>query len=84
MDAVGTTRRTASSRRLLSALLACLLLFATGVAGRPAGDGWALGYDLVLYNAIYLIGAVMCWHAAHRVLMVGTQRTVVGSARPSR
>ena len=85
-----TTRRTASSSgRLLSALLACLLLFATGVAGRPDGTGWALGYDLVLYNLVYLLGAAMCWQAARRVraerlawlaLMVALLTNVLGNA----
>jgi diguanylate cyclase (GGDEF)-like protein len=83
-----TTRRTASSRRLLFVLLACLAAFATGVAGRPDGAGWAVGYDLVLYNAVYLIGAVMCWQAAGRVhgqrlawlaLMVALLTNVLGN-----
>ena len=84
-----TTRRTASSRRLLSALLACLVAFATGVAGRPDGAAWAVGYDLVLYNAVYLIGGLICWQAARRVpaqrlawlaLMVALLTNVLGNA----
>jgi hypothetical protein len=36
-------------------------LFATGVGPRPAGSAWDLGYDLVLYKAVYLLGAAGCW-----------------------
>jgi len=39
-------------------------LFATGVGPRPAGSAWDLGYDLVLYNAVYLLGAAGCWRGA--------------------
>jgi diguanylate cyclase (GGDEF)-like protein len=59
--------RAPSSRHVVVALVACLLAFTTGVPGRPAGDGWALGYDLVLYNVVYLLGSVVCWQAARRV-----------------
>jgi diguanylate cyclase (GGDEF)-like protein len=37
-----------------------LALFATGVGPRPDGDLWATGYDLVLYNAVFAFGAIVC------------------------
>jgi diguanylate cyclase (GGDEF)-like protein len=66
-EQVAVRRRPSSSRHLVIALLACLLAFATGVTGRPDGEGWAMAYDLVLYNAVYLIGAALCWQASRRV-----------------
>jgi diguanylate cyclase (GGDEF)-like protein len=56
-----------SSRFLFTALVAGLAAFTTGIAGRPAGPVWALGYDLVLYNAVFLLGAALCVQAARRV-----------------
>jgi diguanylate cyclase (GGDEF)-like protein len=41
-------------------------LFATGAGYRPEGEGWALAYDLVLYNLVFLAGAVVCLLAARR------------------
>ncbi|MGY2084425.1 putative bifunctional diguanylate cyclase/phosphodiesterase [Blastococcus sp. SYSU DS0539] len=41
-------------------------LFATGIGHRPDGTFWAHGYDLVLYNAVYLAGMVVCALAARR------------------
>lgn len=46
--------------------LGSLALFATGVAGHPAGTGWAEVYDLGLYNAVYLGGLGACVCAARR------------------
>ena len=43
---------TAPSRRSLGLTLAALALFTTGVWGRPEGEGWAVAYDLVLYNLV--------------------------------
>jgi hypothetical protein len=42
-------------------MLATLALFTTGVAWRPPGAGTGLVYDLVLYNAVYILGAMACW-----------------------
>ncbi len=47
-------------------MLGCLALFATGVGPRPDGEVWAATYDLGLYNAIYLLGALVCLGAARR------------------
>ena len=44
--------------------VAALALFATGVGPRPAGAVWGIGYDLVLYNVIYLGAACVCFLAA--------------------
>jgi diguanylate cyclase (GGDEF)-like protein len=44
--------------------VAALALFATGVGPRPAGAIWGIGYDLVLYNVIYLGAACVCFIAA--------------------
>jgi diguanylate cyclase (GGDEF)-like protein len=46
--------------------VAALTLFATGVGPRPAGDGWSTVYDLVLYNAVYAGGVVVCLIAVRR------------------
>ncbi|WP_307824437.1 putative bifunctional diguanylate cyclase/phosphodiesterase [Geodermatophilus bullaregiensis] len=43
-----------------------LALFTTGVGSRPDGAAWASAYDLVLYNAVYVGGAVVCVLAAVR------------------
>ncbi|MEX5720946.1 putative bifunctional diguanylate cyclase/phosphodiesterase [Geodermatophilus maliterrae] len=43
-----------------------LALFTTGVWSRPDGAAWASAYDLVLYNAVYVGGAVVCVLAAVR------------------
>jgi diguanylate cyclase (GGDEF)-like protein len=64
---VGAGLRAPSPRHLLYALAACLVAFSTGIPGRPPGPGWAAVYDLVLYNAVYVLGAVLCWQAARRV-----------------
>ena len=47
------------TRRLWCAVLACLLLSISGAVWRPSGS--ALLYDLALYNAVFLLGAVLCW-----------------------
>jgi diguanylate cyclase (GGDEF)-like protein len=41
-----------------------LALFATGVGHRPEGVSWAVGYDLILYNLVYLGAACVCFTAA--------------------
>ncbi len=48
------------------ATLVALALFSTGVGPRPAGDGWAWLYDLVLYNAVYVGAVAVCALAARR------------------
>jgi diguanylate cyclase len=58
----GHLRRTAPN----VGMLVTLVLFATGMGWRPDGAGVDLTYDLVLYNAIYLLGAAGCWRAARR------------------
>jgi diguanylate cyclase len=46
-------------------LYTALLAFASGTVWRPGGGPfWGLVYDVVLYNAIYVSGAVICWGAA--------------------
>ncbi|WP_448619924.1 hypothetical protein [Geodermatophilus sp. URMC 65] len=34
--------------------------------GRPDGETWAVAYDLVLYNAVYVGAAFVCAAAARR------------------
>ena len=64
---VRSTRHAAApSRRALGLTLAALALFATGVWGRPDGETWAVAYDLVLYNAVYVGAAFVCAAAARR------------------
>ncbi|MCF6745548.1 EAL domain-containing protein [Blastococcus sp. KM273128] len=48
------------SRAALGVTLLCLGLFATGVGPRPAGEVWALVYDLGFYNAVYAGAALVC------------------------
>jgi hypothetical protein len=45
---------TAPSRRSLGLTLVALALFTTGVWGRLEGAVWAVAYDLVLYNLVYV------------------------------
>ncbi|WP_245160125.1 EAL domain-containing protein [Blastococcus sp. CT_GayMR20] len=52
--------RAPASRLPLLLTLGSLVLFATGIGPRPDGDLWATGYDLVLYNAVYAFGAIVC------------------------
>ncbi|SFP33155.1 diguanylate cyclase/phosphodiesterase [Geodermatophilus dictyosporus] len=54
------------SRWTLGSIGLVLALFATGVGPRPDGEAWALAYDLVLYNAVCLLAAVVCVLAARR------------------
>jgi diguanylate cyclase (GGDEF)-like protein len=61
-----TRHATASSRRSLGLTLAALALFITGVWGRPDGEGWAVAYDLVLYNLVYVGAALVSAAAARR------------------
>ncbi|WP_245821049.1 putative bifunctional diguanylate cyclase/phosphodiesterase [Geodermatophilus pulveris] len=61
-----TARATAPSRHALALTLAALAVFATGAWGRPDGEGWAVAYDLVLYNAVYVGAALVCALAALR------------------
>ncbi|MGY1745573.1 diguanylate cyclase domain-containing protein [Blastococcus sp. SYSU D00695] len=56
-----------ASRRLVAALLVCALLFVTGVGPRPAGSVWTFGYDVLLFNAGYVLSALVCLCAARRV-----------------
>ncbi|WP_091219564.1 putative bifunctional diguanylate cyclase/phosphodiesterase [Geodermatophilus siccatus] len=61
-----TWHATAPSRSALGLTLTALALFATGVWGRPDGGTWAIAYDLVLYNAVYVGAAFGCAAAARR------------------
>ena len=47
-------------------LVVSLALFSTGAVQRPAAAGWAFAYDVVLYNVIYITGAVIAWRTARR------------------
>jgi diguanylate cyclase (GGDEF)-like protein len=50
-----------------SLLVACLVVvaaYATGAFGRPAGMAATVVYDVLLYNAVYLLAAVVCWRTA--------------------
>jgi diguanylate cyclase (GGDEF)-like protein len=60
----GAQQRAPASRLPLLLALGSLALFATGVGPRPDGDLWTTGYDLVLYNAVYAFGAIVCVAAA--------------------
>ncbi|MCZ2857164.1 putative bifunctional diguanylate cyclase/phosphodiesterase [Blastococcus sp. VKM Ac-2987] len=52
---------------LLLACLGALAAYATGELWRPSADAVALAYDLVVYDAVYLLGAAVCRRAAvHR------------------
>jgi diguanylate cyclase len=63
-----TGRRRAPSSGLLVVLTVLgVALFATGVGPRPAGAGWDLLYDVVLYNVPYLPAAAAAWAASVRV-----------------
>ena len=53
-------------RLLLLLTFAALGLFATGVGLRPEGEVWAVVYDLVLYNAVYVGAALVCLAAVRR------------------
>jgi diguanylate cyclase (GGDEF)-like protein len=46
--------------------LGALGVYATGVGPRPDGAAWAVLYDVVLFNAVYLGAAVVCVVAARR------------------
>jgi diguanylate cyclase (GGDEF)-like protein len=59
-------RRPGGTRGPLLTTVAALALFATGIGPRPEDEGWALLYDLVLYNAVCLGGALVCLRAARR------------------
>jgi diguanylate cyclase len=49
----------------LVVLCAALLTFASGIIWRPGSDPfWGVIYDVVLYNAVYVAGAIVCWGAA--------------------
>ncbi len=61
-----TTSRRSRSRLALTLTLAALGLFATGVGPRPQGEAWTVLYDLVLYNAVYVLAAWVCLEAAGR------------------
>jgi diguanylate cyclase len=62
----GPTGGASASRLPLILTLTSLALFATGVGPRPDGDVWATAYDLVLYNAVFAFGAIVCVAAALR------------------
>ena len=70
------------TRALWAAALCCLLLSGSGALWRPPGT--ALLYDLVLYNAVFVLGAVLCWRsrdrcAGRRVLAVALLVNVLGN-----
>jgi diguanylate cyclase len=79
-----TTRKTpaAPARRLVTALLAAVVLFSTGTGPRPDGLFWWLAYDVVLYNAVYVLGALVCLTAGrhHRTERVGWCAMATGFA----
>jgi diguanylate cyclase (GGDEF)-like protein len=64
-DVVGNRR--SLRRALLWGTLAGIVLFATGIAARPAGLVWDRVYDVFLYNLPYLPAAAACWVASGRV-----------------
>jgi diguanylate cyclase (GGDEF)-like protein len=53
-------------RLLLVLTFTALGLFASGIGPRPEGDAWAVVYDLVLYNVVYVGAALVCLAAARR------------------
>ena len=53
-----------ASRCFMALTVTALALFATGVGDRPEGASWAVVYDLVLYNLVYLGAACVCFTAA--------------------
>ncbi|MGY1809158.1 putative bifunctional diguanylate cyclase/phosphodiesterase [Blastococcus sp. SYSU D00669] len=55
------------SRRLVLLTVGCLALFVTGTGPRPDGATWALLYDVVLYNAVHVLAALVCFTAAVRL-----------------
>ncbi|HEY0507861.1 MAG TPA: EAL domain-containing protein [Blastococcus sp.] len=55
-----------SSRLFMVLTLGSLALFTTGVGPRPDAALWGIGYDLVLYNLVYLGAAAVCLTAARR------------------
>ena len=57
---------TPATRAALAVTVTALALFATGVGPRPDGAFWTDAYDLVLYNAVYLGAAWVCFLAARR------------------
>ena len=65
LDQGRRTPRTASGWIVLATVVA-LGLFATGIGPRPDGAGWALLYDLWLYNLVYVGATVVCLLAARR------------------
>jgi diguanylate cyclase (GGDEF)-like protein len=60
------TRPLPSSRLPMMLTLGALALFATGVGPRPAGEFWAIAYDLVLYNVVCVGATWVCFVAARR------------------
>jgi diguanylate cyclase (GGDEF)-like protein len=61
-----SVRSRPASRWALVVTCVALALFATGIGSRPDGETWALVYDLVLYNAVYLGAGTVCVLAARR------------------
>ena len=65
-ESASPVARASTSRVLLAALLGCAALFATGTGPRPEGTAWVVVYDGVLYNGVYVLGALVCVSAARR------------------
>ncbi len=58
--------RGTTTRLPLAMTAGSLALFATGIGPRPAGGLWDPFYDVVLYNLVFLGGALACLGAGRR------------------
>lgn len=68
MPGQGRTRRRApSSRALLLTALALVAVFVTGIGSTPHGPVGTVVYDVVLFNAVPIVAALLCLRAAGRV-----------------
>ena len=67
-------------RALWGLLLVALLGAASGALVRPGGAAWGYVYDVGLYNAVYLSGALLCWRAGRRALGAALLVNVCGNA----
>src|SRR3712207_6708179 len=66
-DVAATSPARVTAPRWPTALAVALFtVFALGVLGRPAGDGWDTFFDLGLYNAVNVAAMAGCLVAARR------------------